>query len=113
MKKYLIFLLVAAFAVSMLFIGIGCKEEAPPVEEEAVEEEAREPVTLKVWTVGLTPEMLQASMYAADGEWNKRLQEKYNITLDVEFKGWDVIFEVLTTAGISQEGADILVYLSA
>ena len=36
MKKYLIFLLVVAFAASMSIIGIGCKEAA----EEAVVEEA-------------------------------------------------------------------------
>ena len=41
MKKYLIILLVLAFSVSMMFMGIGCKEEvAEAVEEEAVEEEA-------------------------------------------------------------------------
>ena len=43
MKKFIYFLLVAIFATSMLFLGIGCKEEAVPAEEaaeEVVEEEA-------------------------------------------------------------------------
>ena len=40
MKKYLILLLIIAFTVSMLFIGMGCKEEAPPTEEVVEEEEA-------------------------------------------------------------------------
>lgn len=39
MKKYIIFLMATIFAVSMLFIGIGCKTEAAPAEE-MVEEEA-------------------------------------------------------------------------
>jgi len=40
MKKGLIFLLAVLFAVSMLFMGIGCKKEAAPAEEEVVEEAA-------------------------------------------------------------------------
>ncbi len=40
MKKGLIFLLTTLFVVSMLFMGIGCKEEAAPAEEEVVEEAA-------------------------------------------------------------------------
>lgn len=34
MKKFLSLLLVVVFTISMLFIGIGCKEEAAPVVEE-------------------------------------------------------------------------------
>ena len=50
MKKYLIILVVLAFSASMLFAGIGCKEEAAQEEEvtEAAEEsteEAAEEVT--------------------------------------------------------------------
>lgn len=39
-KKYLIILLILAFSASMLVMGIGCKQEAAPAEEEAVEEAA-------------------------------------------------------------------------
>jgi len=35
MKKYLIILLVLAFALSMIFMGISCKVEAPAEEEVA------------------------------------------------------------------------------
>jgi len=63
MKKNITWLLVCVFAVSMLFIGAGCKEEAAPVEEEVVaeeeaeevapaEEEAEETVEEKEFTVG-------------------------------------------------------------
>jgi len=40
MKKYFIWLMLIVFAVSMTFMGIGCKkaEEAAPVEEEVAEE---------------------------------------------------------------------------
>ena len=37
MKKSLLWLLVIVFVVSMSFIGIGCKKEAAPAEEEVVE----------------------------------------------------------------------------
>jgi len=41
-KKYLIILLVLVFSISILGIGVGCKEEAAPAEEEAVEEAVEE-----------------------------------------------------------------------
>ena len=66
MKKYLIILLVLAFAVSMVFMGTACKQEAAPAaaeeeaapaeaeEEEAEEEEVAdeevEEITLTMWT---------------------------------------------------------------
>lgn len=37
MKKYLILLLVIAFAASMLFMGISCKKEVLPTGEESYE----------------------------------------------------------------------------
>ena len=37
MRKFLILLLVMAFITSILFMGIGCKEEAAPAEEAAEE----------------------------------------------------------------------------
>lgn len=48
MKKYLILLLVIAFATSMLFMGISCKEEVPPAEEVVEEEEEVLPVEEEV-----------------------------------------------------------------
>jgi len=39
MKKYLIILLVGVFAVSILFVGMGCKEEEAAAEETEVAEE--------------------------------------------------------------------------
>ena len=42
MKKVLIWLFAMVFMLSLTFIGIGCKEEAAPSVEEAVEEEAVE-----------------------------------------------------------------------
>jgi ABC-type glycerol-3-phosphate transport system substrate-binding protein len=42
MKKLFILMLVFVFAASMLLVGVGCKKEAKPAEEEAVEEEAVE-----------------------------------------------------------------------
>ena len=38
MKKYLILLLIIVFVASMLFMGIGCKEEVSPAEEEKLYE---------------------------------------------------------------------------
>lgn len=40
MKKIMIWLLAFVFVVSLAFMGIGCKEEVAPVEEEVVEEAA-------------------------------------------------------------------------
>ena len=42
MKKCLILLLIAAFAVSMVFMGVGCKKEAPAAETTAAETTAAE-----------------------------------------------------------------------
>ena len=42
MKKILIGLFVAVFTVSLIFMGVGCKKEAAPAAEEAVEEEVVE-----------------------------------------------------------------------
>ena len=77
MKKLLILLLVAAFAVSMLFIGIGCKEEVAPAEEmaeeeeEAVEEEEEEvaePVVIELWSKeAVSPSFLEYYQAVKDG----------------------------------------------
>lgn len=44
MKKYMIMLMVAAFIVSTVFMGVGCKEEAAGEVEEATEEVTEEAV---------------------------------------------------------------------
>jgi len=48
MKKILLILLAVVLTVSMLFMGIGCKEEAAAVEEETTEEVAEEEVEEEV-----------------------------------------------------------------
>ena len=57
LKKIIILALIAAFTVSMLFIGTSCKPEAAPTEEaveevaeEAVEEVAEEEIAEEEWT---------------------------------------------------------------
>ena len=40
MKKLIVLLILVAFIASMMFVGIGCKEEAAPSEEVVEEEEA-------------------------------------------------------------------------
>ena len=52
MKKIITFLVVAIFLISMVFVGISCKEEAAETEAaetSAVETEAAEPITIVVW----------------------------------------------------------------
>lgn len=58
MRKYLILLMILVFSFSMVFVGVGCKEESAPVEEEAVEEESapveeeiveEEKIEIKLW----------------------------------------------------------------
>lgn len=44
MKKYLILLLIVSFTISMLYMGAGCKKEAPTAEEVAEEAPAEEEV---------------------------------------------------------------------
>ncbi len=63
MKKYLIMLLMFVFAISMIFMGTGCKEETSEVvekttetAEETEEEVSGETVTLTVWTSAFFPD---------------------------------------------------------
>jgi len=72
MRKILIMLLAVIFTLSLLFMGVGCKEEAVPVAEEPVAEEpiAEEPAEVPAlsgevevfswWTAGGEAEGLQA-----------------------------------------------------
>lgn len=85
MKKYLIFLLIVAFTVSMLFIGIGCKEEAAPEEvvvEEAAPEEAAETAPAKEEeTIKITLWSWQTGEFW-DTDVKPTIKEKYNIEID-------------------------------
>ena len=103
MKRGLIFLLTILFVVSMLFIGIGCKEEAAPAEEEVVEEaapaeeevvEEEEPVTIVYmakWTEG---EVLQGII---NDELDKYMEDHPNVTIEKIWGGREVNVALMAT----------------
>jgi len=126
-KKILSILLVISLALTMSLIGLGCKEETQTSEEledsvedgtsteevseeiadettpEETEEEA-EAVELIYW-MPVAQEDPHITLFE---ELNKRVQEKYNITIKFEGQSMDAWYELLTTAGMSQSGPDLL-----
>lgn len=66
MKRLFVWLLVAVFALSMAFMGVGCKKEAAPAEEKEVKEEA-----------------------PAEEEVAKEAEEKLEIGGVLKFLGWE------------------------
>jgi len=114
MKKILIFLLVTVFAVSMFFIGIGCKGETAPsqeaVEEEVMEEEAPaevtdEPITIHFW-----------SLAGPNNDWvvawkNLYEAENPNVTINVTAHESQAIMDIITPALASgSEDLDLTFY---
>ncbi|MBM3702044.1 MAG: extracellular solute-binding protein [Actinobacteria bacterium] len=130
MKKTIVMMLIAIFAVSMLLMGVGCKKEAAPAEEvaeeaapaeevaeeapaeEEAEAEAEEPfpstisgeVTfMSYWTGGVEAEALD--MIA------KKFMEDYpNIELTIIPKPGDEIYTVIQTNLASSDPVDSFMF---
>lgn len=127
MKKAIIYMLVIAFAVSMAFMGIGCKkaeeaatpaeeegvaEEAPAeeaIEEEAVEEEeVFEPVTVG-YSNGLITHAWRTQMMAD-------IQQDFNLykgmgwcdELIIQNAGFDVDLQINQIRNLINSGVDLL-----
>ncbi len=114
MKKYIVWLLVVVFSLSMALMGIGCKEEAAPAEEEVAEEAApaeeeaaettaatEEKVTLtfSVWEVNQLPAMETIA--------NNFTKLHPNITIKVEVTPWAEYWMKLDTSITASGGADV------
>ena len=112
MKKGLIFLLTILFVVSMLFMGIGCKEEAAPAEEEVVEEaapaeeeeeaapaeeevvEEEGPVTIVYMAKWNEGEVLQGII---NDELDKYMEDHPNVTIEKIWGGREVNVSLMAT----------------
>ncbi len=118
MKKYLILLLILAIAVSMSFMGVGCREGAEEVaskiadelieEEKAVEEEApaaeaeeeeiaEEPVEMVKITIGLSPYQDVSSLIVAE---EKGFFEKYGLEPEFIPIDWGGAIELLAAESV-------------
>lgn len=120
MKKLFVWLLMAVFAVSMAFMGIGCKkaeEAAAPVEEEvAVEEETaapaeeeevseEEPVELVFWWWGVQDE-------PGLDIWLEETIEMYesehpNVTINAVLQSTEELIPAFQTAAQARSGPDL------
>lgn len=89
MKRTIVMMLIAIFAVSMLLMGVGCKEEAAPAEE--VAEEAEEEV------VGEAAEEAPAEVVA---------EEAYNFTMVIYGTTGNPFWKKVVTG--AEEMADML-----
>jgi len=101
MKKVVIYMMMIAFVVSMLFTGIGCEEEAAPAEEtaeeaapaeEVTEEEAEEEAEGKVVLVIRTG--VEADGLRASGE---AYTEKTGIEVEITEVGREGYFATVPT----------------
>jgi len=114
MRRCLTLLLLVVFAISIMFMGIGCKEEPAaeePVEEAAAEEPAAEepaaepteeypPTEVTMWSWKTTPDW--------DDILVPELKEKYNITLNhVEVQLQDY-YPKLKSAATAGELPDVI-----
>ncbi len=116
MKKLFIWLLIAVFAVSMAFMGIGCKkaeEAAAPAEEVTAEEEIAEeaapaeeeaigePKTIVWWSLWNEQEPNAVVIKKWIEEYKK---VKPEITIDIAFVGR----EVMTKAMVARSGGEVV-----
>ena len=122
MKRILILAVIAVFAISMLFVGIGCKEEAAPAEEAAEEaapaEETAEEAAPAEEDIFSEPSELVFWWYGeeeAPGLINyiKGLCDDYNkihpnITVTQVHQGMDVLIPNFLAAYEAQSGPDIV-----
>ena len=114
MKKYLYLLLIGAFSVSMLFMGIGCKEEVSiPEKEVVVEEVAEEEVAEEPFPSTISGEVDCISYYTAGvaldafNEVYENFKEDYpNIELTIIPKSVDEIITVIQTNLVSSDPVD-------
>lgn len=119
MKKLLIILLISLLAISMVFVGTGCKEEAvketeevkeaeevKEVEEEVAEEEvipAEEEITLSMFTQepGALPEILPRII--------ERFESKYpNVKIEKKVVGYGEYQSTLALMIASEDAPDIM-----
>ncbi len=113
MKKILFFLVLIALTVSLVFMGIGCKEEATTTEEAAEETEVTEetteitdePITLYMWVNSST----------TGDKWikwvNMYMESHPNVTIEMTPIGYDELGDISESALASQaEDLDILWY---
>jgi len=126
MKKTMIWIIAVIIVLSLSFLGISCKEEAPAeeeadeeaVEEEAVEEEAAEEeaaaADIEEFTIALTADNDTLDWFASGGvEALKMKQMVHNglVGLDLDFnvvpslaKDWDVSDDGLVYTFYLEEG---------
>lgn len=120
MKKLFIWLLIATLAVSMAFMGIGCKEaeetvvpaeeEPAPAEEEAEEEVVEEAapaeeITLRIWYWGEDEAPGLGAWIEETGELYK--EEHPNISLEVTLLAIDAIYPGFKAAVAAGDAPDL------
>ena len=127
MKKAIIYMLVIAFAVSMAFMGIGCKkaeeaatpaeeegiaEEAPAeeaIEEEAVEEEeVFEPVTVGYSNGPITHAWRTQMMADIQQDFNLYKGMGWCDELIIQNAGFDVDLQINQIRNLINSGVDLL-----
>lgn len=115
MKKYLIWIIIGVFAISMLFMSIGCKKETTPTEEIAVEEEEEAPaveeeeeapaeeIVLEMWKGPHSDhdQEIFAELIADFEADHPGVRIEYIVT------PWETIAEQYTTTIAAGEGPDI------
>lgn len=104
MKKYLVLLLVLAFAVSMVFMGIGCKKEAVQAEEAAPAEEE-----LKTIKMGLAMNQMDFVVFHALSSYLET-----NVKAEAEKRGFSVEWTMTNANGdVTKQASDIKDLLTA
>ena len=111
MKKFLVALLVCLLSISMLFLGISCKVDTPPEEEEAVEEEAveeeaveeEEPYTLTLWHM----QNVEAYIDAYNEIAAKFTEEHPNISFEFRTQSWADMEALLKAGALSGDLPDL------
>lgn len=113
MKKYLTLLLIVAFVVPMLFLGISCKEEVAPAEE-AEEEAVTEAVEEGKPTLKLVEFMMADT---DDQDWLNMIgglytsfEEENNCTLDIITYSWGDVHMQLQVMGEAGDLPDVANY---
>ncbi|MBA7478871.1 hypothetical protein ES707_14299 [subsurface metagenome] len=120
MKRIISCILAVIFAVSMVFLGIGCKEEAAPVEEEAapveeeaapVEEEAEEPVVEEKKYEGVELKIMVHAGSSGERpiyEFAEEFYDKTGAKISIETVAWENIMpKLMASIEAGERGYDI------
>ena len=104
MKKSSIILLVGIFVVSMLVMGIGCKEAAEAPAEEAVVEEEAKGFEGQTIVVKLSPDIAMSGLKGV----TEQFEKEYGVTVDYNEIGWDVWFPQQAQILATDEPLDVM-----